>query len=64
MKPHEKRIIEEQNQLDKKIEELTAFIATDASSELPKSDRDKLTLQLEAMEMYSEILGQRIYAFL
>lgn len=61
--PHQMRVIEEQIQLDDKIEKLAAFFGSDIYKGLDPAEQERLTTQLGAMREYSEILGQRITAF-
>jgi hypothetical protein len=66
MRPHEDRVVEEQQQLDTKIEALEKFIQSPAPGHFPALDgaeQRRLRAQLTAMRTYSDILGERIAAF-
>lgn len=63
MKPHQERVVTEKTELDTKREKLTAFIGGDMYRTLDKTEQSRLNRQLEAMTLYSNILGERIAAF-
>jgi hypothetical protein len=66
MKPHQERVVTEKNELDAKREKLTAFIGGSLDGvyrTLDKIEQSRLNRQLEAMTLYSNILGERIAAF-
>lgn len=63
MKPHQERIVTEKNELDEKRGKLTAFIGGDTYRTLDQVEQSRLNRQLEAMTLYSNILGERIVAF-
>ena len=63
MQPHQERVIEEKKQLDEKREKLTAFIGGSVYRTLEATEQSRLNRQLEAMSLYSNILGERIAAF-
>ncbi len=50
-------------QLDEMIAKLTDFIGGTIFVSLPDVERSRLSIQLQHMNGYSEILGQRIAAF-
>ena len=54
------RLLEEKEQLDDKISKLSPFINSDKLSGIDKIQQDLLKLQLPTMQIYSEILQQRI----
>lgn len=57
-------IIEEKNELDKKITNLYGFIGSfQYDTEVDKKEQDRLHEQLYAMILYSEILEERILNF-
>ncbi len=64
MKPHQERVVTEKQELDAKLEKLAAFIIGDIFPTLPDAEQSQLQRQRNAMEDYSEILGERITAFL
>ena len=53
----------EKNELDEKRGKLTAFIGGDIYRTLDQVEKSRLNRQLEAMTLYSNILGERIAAF-
>lgn len=63
--PHQQRVIDEKDALDKKIEKLAAFVQpTNAIFQgLPNAEAGRLTYQLSVMGEYSRVLGDRIAAF-
>lgn len=63
MKDHEIRVVNEKNELDDKISKLSSFTSTEFFSSLPEKSRLQLNLQLNAMQLYSFILGERISDF-
>jgi len=63
MQPHQERVIAEKGELDGNRQRLTAFIGGETYRSLDKTERSRLNRQLEAMTLYSNILGERIAAF-
>lgn len=63
MKPHQERVVTEKNELDEKRGKLTAFIGGETYRTLDQVEQSRLNRQLEAMTLYSNILGERIAAF-
>ena len=63
MKPHQERVVTEKNELDAKRENLTVFLGSEVCRTLHKMEQSRLNRQLEAMTLYSNILGERIAAF-
>jgi hypothetical protein len=63
MKPHQERVVTERNELDEKRDKLITFIGGDIYRTLDKVEQSRLNRQLEAMTLYSNILGERIAAF-
>ena len=62
--PHQKRVIEEQSELDIKCKNLKVFIDTNPIfNSLPKEEQVRLSSQLKAMEDYNNILKERIDNF-
>lgn len=57
------RLVNEQNELNKKISKLNNFTETLLFTKLPPVQKSCLLIQLKAMETYSECLKQRL-AFL
>lgn len=65
MQPHQQRVIEEQTELDEKIMKLGAFIMAPAGEfeKLHIAERIRLMRQLSIMQLYSQVLEERIAAF-
>lgn len=61
--PHQVRVVEEKKELDEKISMLSAFLYTAIFESLDESEKARLRLQHSVMELYSDILRQRIAAF-
>lgn len=58
------RVIRERADLDAKLHKLQTFIiGSEAFSELPADERDRLHAQYAAMSDYSQVLAERIAAF-
>jgi hypothetical protein len=63
MKPYQKRVIDEKDLLDEKLDKLNKFIESDAFDDLKDDDRKLLIKQEDAMSIYSDILEERIDRF-
>ena len=63
MEAHEKRVIEEYEELESKIAKLTSFMETEVFESILPEDKGLLMIQLEAMKMYSSTLMRRIERF-
>jgi hypothetical protein len=63
MKPHQERVVTEKTELDSKREKLASFIGGQTHRSLDTAEQSRLSRQLEAMTLYSNILGERIAAF-
>ena len=63
LEPHQERVVKEKEDLDDKITKLTAFVGGTIFASLPDDERSRLSIQLQHMNGYSEILRQRIAAF-
>jgi hypothetical protein len=62
--PHQRRVIGEKEELDKKANALSQFIGhNDTFTSLPETEQELLREQWEIMWQYSEILGKRIAGF-
>jgi hypothetical protein len=61
--PYQKRVIDEQVDLDDKNTKLINFLYTNQFKELDAEDQSLLCKQSEAMTVYSDILGKRIKRF-
>ena len=64
MKPSQQRVVDEKRHLDEKIDKLRSFMFGNPTfTSVPLPEKIRLAKQLEAMELYSEVLGERISAF-
>ena len=63
MLPHQQRVIDEKNELDRKLTALRIFIIGDRYHTLPADEKDRLFRQSQIMSEYSDILSERIAAF-
>lgn len=63
MSEFQKRVIEEKAALDQKIEALEDFSEGEIYAQLPDDEQNRLEDQHEAMDIYSDILGERIRNF-
>jgi hypothetical protein len=64
LQPHQKRVMDEKSDLDKKANALSGFIGLSPLFEtLDAAEQNRLREQNEIMWQYSEILGARIAAF-
>lgn len=63
MLAYQERVVEEKQELDKKIDALGKISKTAFFSTLPKPEQDRLQRQFHVMQEYSVILGERIAAF-
>lgn len=63
MEPHQKRVLEEKEELDGRITKLSDFSNGSIFSSLPADEQERLKKQFSIMRDYSSILGDRINAF-
>ena len=63
MQPFQQRVVDEKRELDDKIHKLHAFVGGTIFAALPDDERSRMSIQLQHMAGYSDILGQRIAAF-
>ncbi|URQ08933.1 hypothetical protein BRM13314_00004 [Salmonella phage BRM 13314] len=63
LQPHQQRVVDELDELQKKIHNLTVFTTTTKFQDLESLDRHLLVTQLDAMRTYSNILMMRIDRF-
>ncbi len=62
-KPHEERVLEEFNQVNKRLMKLSAFLDSDDVFKLNTEDIKLLVRQELAMETYIQVLTDRIVRF-
>ncbi|AUM58564.1 hypothetical protein KNT81_gp207 [Proteus phage phiP4-3] len=63
MQPHQQRVIDEKNELSDKIYKLSSFRTTDMFNSLSEKEQALLTVQLNTMIEYENILEERIQLF-
>jgi len=62
--PHQQRVVDEANELWVKLEALKTFIDSNSMfSTLDIMERQRLTKQMWAMELYQDVLVERIENF-
>lgn len=64
LQPWQERVIEEKAELDNKLMKLIEFLKSDAFQDLPLVNIRCLRRQRMVMELYSDILNERISLFL
>jgi hypothetical protein len=60
IQPHQRRVLDEKQDLDLKLSRLTAFATSESFANVPLAERTLLLRQLELMLDLSHVLGQRI----
>ena len=63
MKPHQKRVVTELDELNIKRDKLAVFLCGDNFRSLDSAEQLRLNRQAQAMEKYAEILRERIANF-
>jgi hypothetical protein len=63
MSTFQERVITEKQELDAKIERLLVFIQSPKFGTLPEAEQKRLRRQEVLMELYSDVLSDRIVAF-
>lgn len=63
MQPYQQRIVEEKEELDSKLEKLGDFCNTPIFQGLDSAEQSRLNRQFLIMELYAQVLGERIAAF-
>jgi hypothetical protein len=63
MAPHQQRVVDEQVALDDKIVKLLKFLGTSVYHDLDSAEQARLQRQYKFMQGYSEVLAERIAAF-
>lgn len=64
MEAYQERVVEEKRELDEKLGKLLDFICTARFLALPPNERARMAFQRLSMKSYSEVLGERIEAFI
>lgn len=63
MQPYQERVVEEKKELDLKLEKLQVFLQSESFGHIHEAERFRLRLQEVYMRSYSEVLQDRIAAF-
>ncbi len=63
MKDYQKRVVVEKGELDKKLFSLCGFIVSKEFQAIDTAEQARLRLQKMMMELYSEVLTERITNF-
>lgn len=63
MQPYQQRVIAEQQQLQERLDGLSAYLSRGKAENVTDSEWEDLILQEEAMDTYNVILNRRISKF-
>lgn len=63
MLPHQQRVVEEKDELAEKIYEIVVFTGSAVFNNLQPVEQDRLNRQLKYMNLYYDVLQERINAF-
>lgn len=63
MEPHQQRVVDEKEQLSEKLEKLEVFTGGSIYAGLPAAEQTRLSRQLLIMQLYEQVLSERIAAF-
>jgi hypothetical protein len=63
MQPYQQRVVDEKDELAKKLTALNLFIGGEIYNGLPEAERIRLAKQAEVMKDYLDILNDHIAAF-
>lgn len=63
MAPHQSRVIEEKMELSDKVFKLATFISGSVFAGLPAAEQTRLSRQYLIMQLYEQVLEERIAAF-
>ncbi len=63
MEPHQQRVVDEKAELDERIENLGDFCNTPIFASLEQVEQNRLNRQFMIMELYAQVLGERIAEF-
>lgn len=63
LQPHQQRVVNEHAELLQRTEKLDLFQATDIYHNLPEAERRRMDRQLTYMQLYLNVLQERIEAF-
>lgn len=63
MQPYQQRVVDEHDELNTKVGKLTDFLESDQFDTVDPEEQHRLVQQLFVMELYLDILTQRVKAF-
>jgi hypothetical protein len=63
MQLHQQRVVAEKNELSYKTEKLETFIGGTVYASLPAAEQTRLSRQFLIMQLYEQVLEERIGAF-
>lgn len=63
MQPHQERVVQEKAELSEKVDKLETFIGGSIYASLPPAEQSRLTRQHLIMQLYEQVLSERIAAF-
>ena len=63
MQIYQERVVDEKSELSEKLEKLEAFIGGTIYNSLPPSEQTILSRQLLIMQLYEQVLSERIGSF-
>ena len=63
MKPHQERVVEERRKLDEDRKKLEEFLHGPEPAEIDPAERERLHRQELIMQLFSQVLFERINAF-
>ena len=63
MQPHQQRVVDEKAELSEKLSKLESFIGGAIYAGLPAAEQTRISRQYLIMQLYEQVLSERIGAF-
>lgn len=63
MQPHQQRVVDEKTELSEKTAKLEMFLAGAIYAALPAAEQTRLSRQYLIMQLYEQVLSERIAMF-
>lgn len=63
LQPHQQRVVEEKAELSEKLGKLETFVGGAVYAALPPAEQSRLTRQHLIMQLYEQVLAERISSF-
>ena len=63
MQAHQQRVVEEKVELSEKLTKLELFLSGSVYASLPSAEQTRLSRQYLIMQLYEQVLSERIGAF-